>query len=54
VLKDAQLVHEQKVGRERMYEMDPMPLQRIAGWIEGYRGFWISSLNSLKAHLERR
>jgi hypothetical protein len=31
-----------------------MPLQRVAGWIEGYRGFWIMNLNSLKAHLERK
>ena len=54
VLRDAQLVREQRVGRERLYQVDPMPLQRVAGWIEGYRGFWIMNLNSLKAHLERK
>jgi DNA-binding transcriptional ArsR family regulator len=54
VLRDAQLVREQRVGRERLYQMDPMPLQRVAGWIEGYRGFWIMNLNNLKAHLERK
>ena len=54
VLRDAQLVREERVGRERLYEMNPMPLQRVAGWVEGYRAFWILNLNNLKAHVERR
>jgi len=54
VLRNAQLVREQRVGRERLYQMDPKPLQRVAGWIEGYRAFWIMNLNQLKAHLERK
>ena len=54
VLRDARLVREERVGRERVYEMDPMPLQRVAGWVEGYRAFWISSLNRLKTHVERK
>ncbi len=40
------------VGRERVYEMDPVPLQTVAGWLEGYRGFWQSSLTQLKRNLE--
>lgn len=54
VLRDARLVREERVGRERVYEMDPMPLQRVAGWVEGYRSFWVTSLNRLKAHVERK
>jgi DNA-binding transcriptional ArsR family regulator len=54
VLKDARLVHETRVGRERLYQLDPAPLQRIAGWIEGYRAFWATSLDNLKRHLEER
>jgi hypothetical protein len=42
------------VGRERLYQIDPMPLQRVAGWIEGYRAFWALSLDRLKAHVERK
>lgn len=53
VLRDARLVREQRVGRERLYQIDPRPLQRVAGWIEGYRSFWMVSLNQLKARLER-
>ena len=54
VLRDAHLVREERVGRERLYEMNPMPLQRVAGWVEGYRAFWIANLNRLKAHVERK
>ena len=53
VLRDAKLVYERRVGRERIYELDPRPLQKVAGWIEGYRGFWVVSLDNLKRRLER-
>jgi len=52
VLRNARLVRERRVGRERLYQIDPMPLQRVAGWIEGYRAFWLASLNRLKSRLE--
>lgn len=52
VLRASRLVREQRVGRERVYSLDPVPLQRVAGWVEGYRSFWQSSLTKLKRHLE--
>jgi DNA-binding transcriptional ArsR family regulator len=52
VLRDARLVTEQRVGRERLYQLDPAPLQRAAGWLEGYRSFWQHNLDRLKRHLE--
>src|SRR3954468_13547444 len=48
VLLDARLVSENRVGRERYYELQPMPLQRVSGWVEGYRSFWQGNLNRLK------
>src|SRR5262245_18503161 len=54
VLKQARLVSEQKSGRERLYELQPKPLQQVAGWVEGYRAFWLTSLNNLKRYLEDR
>jgi DNA-binding transcriptional ArsR family regulator len=54
VLRYARLVHEQRLGRERLYELDPRPLQSVAGWIEGYRSFWQINLDSVKRHLERK
>ena len=52
VLREAALVTEQRSGRERLYQLEPQRLQPIASWIEGYRGFWLSSLNNLKRYLE--
>jgi DNA-binding transcriptional ArsR family regulator len=52
VLRDARLVAEQRSGRERVYELRPVPLQQVAGWIEGYRSFWQVSLTNLKRFLE--
>lgn len=52
VLLDAHLVSENRVGRERYYELHPMPLQRVSGWVEGYRSFWQGNLTRLKRYLE--
>ncbi len=52
LLREARLVSEQRRGRERLYRLQPQPLQRISGWVEGYRSFWQGSLERLKRHLE--
>ena len=52
VLREAGLVTEQRAGRERLYELRPAPLQRVAGWVEGYRAGWQRNLNNLKRYLE--
>jgi|SRR4051812_41010301 DNA-binding transcriptional ArsR family regulator len=54
VLRQARLVREQRMGRERLYQLDPAPLQQVAGWIEGYRVFWLHSLDNLKRLLEAK
>ncbi len=52
VLREARLVSERRAGRERVYTLDPMPLQRVAGGQELYRSFWQVSLSNLKRNLE--
>jgi DNA-binding transcriptional ArsR family regulator len=54
VLRESRLVVEDRVGRERVYTLDPVPLQRVVGWVEGYRAFWQTSLARLKRHLEAK
>ena len=46
VLKRGQLVIEEKGGRERLCALCPAPLQKAASWLEGYRVFWLRSLDS--------
>jgi DNA-binding transcriptional ArsR family regulator len=53
VLRQARLVTEQRAGRERVYQLQPVPLQQVLGWVEGYRAFWQSSLDNLKRYLEQ-
>ena len=53
VLRQARLVSEARAGRQRLYQLQPRPLQQVAGWVEGYRAFWLNSLNTLKRYLER-
>jgi len=31
-----------------------LPLQSVAGWLEGYRMFWGTSLETLKRNLEEK
>jgi len=52
VLRAAHLVREEKVGRRRMYHLNPRPLREIDGWLEQYRKFWQANLASLKQFVE--
>ena len=52
VLREARLVHERRIGRERVYSVDPFQLQSVSDWLEGYRAFWEASLSQLKRNLE--
>jgi len=54
VLRDARLVVDRRVGRERVYSVKAVALQSVAGWLEGYRSFWQSSLTQLKRNLEEK
>jgi len=54
VLRETHVVTEQRIGRERIYRLQPARLQDVAGWIEEYRAFWQRNLDSLKRHLEER
>jgi len=52
VLRDAQLVEEERDGRQRVYRLTPGPLRELSQWVESYRSFWPANLMSLKHHLE--
>jgi len=52
VLVQAKLVHNARIGRESIYSVNSIPLQSVAGWLEGYRASWQSSLQQLKRNLE--
>ena len=52
ILREADMVREERHGRERVYQLHPDRLEEIAHWILQYRSFWQHSLNRLKTLLE--
>ena len=40
VLREAGLVTEERVGRERHYRLDARPLRTVADWAGHYEQFW--------------
>jgi DNA-binding transcriptional ArsR family regulator len=53
VLERAGLVHTAKTGRVRRVGIEAAPLRTAAEWIETYRIFWGSNLDSLAEYLEK-
>lgn len=52
ILRQARLVREQRAGRQRVYRLEPAPLEEVLRWVETYRAFWQANLTSLKRHIE--
>jgi DNA-binding transcriptional ArsR family regulator len=52
LLRRAHLVREHRLGRNRVYQLNPEPLRAVDSWLEQYRNFWSASLTGLKAFVE--
>jgi DNA-binding transcriptional ArsR family regulator len=52
VLRDAGLVVDERRGRERIYRVDPRPLQQVAAWLHPYEEFWRDRLGGLRRMLD--
>lgn len=48
VLRQANLVHSTKTGREHWYHLDPAPLQSVAAWLQEYDKVWTNRLERLQ------
>lgn len=54
VLREARLVVETRLGRERLYALNAEPLKSVDQWLEEYRKFWGTKLTRLKQFVESR
>jgi len=54
VLLDAELVTEQRYGRERRYRLVPEQLGPVRDWIAHYERFWDERLQRLQKHLSKK
>jgi DNA-binding transcriptional ArsR family regulator len=52
VLRDAGLVGEVRVGRERHYHLNAAPLREVSDWTALYQSFWEGRLDALGAVLD--
>lgn len=52
ILREAQLVSEIKVGRNRLYELNATPLKGVDDWLAHYRHMWQHQLRNLKRFVE--
>jgi DNA-binding transcriptional ArsR family regulator len=53
ILREAGLVTEQRVGRQRIYRLNAARLQEVAEWVAHYERFWSEKLDALGDYLER-
>ena len=54
ILREAELVSEIKIGRNRLYELNAGPLRSVDDWLAHYRHMWQHQLRNLKRFVERR
>ncbi|AYY12095.1 transcriptional regulator [Actinobacteria bacterium YIM 96077] len=52
VLRDAELVSEHRVGRERRYQLEARPLVDLQDWLHPYERFWRERVKALRDVLE--
>ena len=53
VLKEAGLVVSRAEAQRRVYRINAAPLRQLDRWLERYRKFWATELDSLERHLDR-
>jgi DNA-binding transcriptional ArsR family regulator len=54
ILREAELVTEIKVGRNRLYEINAAPLRGVDDWLGHYRHMWQHQLRNLKRYVEQK
>ncbi len=54
ILREAQLVSEIKIGRNRLYELNAAPLRSVDDWLAHYRHMWQHQLRNLKRFVEEK
>lgn len=52
ILCDAGLVTQRKVGRQRLYRLNPKPLKVVSDWVNPYAQFCHEKLDAMRQYLE--
>jgi DNA-binding transcriptional ArsR family regulator len=54
VLREAELVSERREGRQRIYKLEPQPLQEVAAWADEFEELFNARLDALSDYLDRK
>jgi DNA-binding transcriptional ArsR family regulator len=54
VLREAGFVSCRVAAQQRIYRIEPGPLQALDEWLEPYRQLWTSHLDALERHLDNQ
>ncbi|WMT43507.1 metalloregulator ArsR/SmtB family transcription factor [Paenibacillus sp. D2_2] len=52
ILKEADLVHDRKVGRETRFRLNATPLREVQDWVAFYSKYWNTNMIRLSQLLE--
>ncbi len=52
VLREVGLVHDRRVGKQRLYHLDARGLRPIHEWTGGFERFWNESFDRLDAYVQ--
>lgn len=52
ILKEADLVHDRRVGRETRFRLNATPLREVQDWVTFYSNFWSANMLRLKHLIE--
>jgi len=53
ILTECQLVRQEQMGREIYYHFSPQKMKEISDWVDQYRKFWDTKLDSLETYLSK-
>lgn len=53
ILTECQLVRQEQKGREIYYHFNPQKMKEVSVWVDQYRKFWDSKLDSLESYLTK-
>ena len=53
ILTECQLVRQEQKGREIYYHFNPQKMKEVSDWVDQYRKFWDSKLDSLESYLAK-
>ncbi len=52
VLRQAELVRDEAVGRERYYRLNPEPLAEVTQWLQQFERYWRDRIDALAQLLD--